>query len=293
MHQEQHQTVEAHLGAAGYLDQPGGQPQGHPTSDDRQPPQYFALRDEAFALRAEVGGDLHRAVVWRKKWLDQPQPVKDEYCFLAPDLVRNALAVNDVATARAALEACEAAEVPFPDGLLIGRCCRGLLDGDGGQLLLLAEECRRWFRWNLLAAMLEEVAAARLADTGDTTGARTAFNAAIACYDGLGATWNIRRASARLRPYGIRRGPRSVHRRAMTGWAALTPAEARVARLVARGLSNPDIARELVLSRNTVQTHVSSLLAKLALRSRIEVGPHIPPESDHQTTPAPTRGRGR
>ena len=169
MHREQHQTVEAQLAAAGYLDPPGVEPTSHPTSDDgRQPPQYFALRDEAFALRAEIGGDLHRALAWRKKWLDQPQPVRDEYCFLAPDLMRNALAVNDVATARASLEACEAAEVPFPDGLLTGRCCRGLLDGDGTQLLLLAQECRRRFRWNLLAAMLEEVAAARIADTGDT-----------------------------------------------------------------------------------------------------------------------------
>lgn len=277
MHREQPQTADAQLGAAG---PPGMEPPGRPTPEDRQPPQYFALRDEVFALRAEIGGNLHRALAWRKKWLDQPRPVKDEYCYLAPDLVRIALAVDDVATARASLEACEATKVPFPDGLLASRCCRGLLDGDGSQLLLLAQECRGRFRWNLLAAMLQEIAAARLAEAGDTAGGRAAFNAAVAYYDSLGATWNIRRASARLRPYGIRRGPRGVHRRATSGWAALTPAEARVARLVALGLSNPDIARELVLSRNTVQTHVSSLLAKLGLRSRIEVGRHIPPESE-------------
>jgi DNA-binding CsgD family transcriptional regulator len=278
MHREQRQTVEAHLAATGYLDPSGVEPPGHQASDGLPPAQYFALRDEAFALRAEVDGDLHRALAWRQNWIDQPQPVRDEYCYLAPDLMRNALAVNDVATATASLEAAEAATAPFPDGLLIGRCCRGLLDGDGTQLLLLAQECRHRFRWHLLAVMLEEVAAARLADAGDTTGARSAFNAAVAYYDGLGATWNIRRASARLRPYGIRRGPRGVHRRAASGWAALTPAEARVARLVALGLSNPDIARELVLSRNTVQTHVSSLLAKLGLQSRVEVGRHLPPD---------------
>jgi DNA-binding CsgD family transcriptional regulator len=206
--------------------------------------------------------------------------VKESYPILAPDLVRNAIAVGDLAVARAVLDACDAVEPSFPDSSMAARCCRALLDGDGRGLLLLAQECRSQFRWNLVAAMLEEVAAGHLAEDGDVTGARDAFNAAVAYYDSLGATWIIRRASARVRPYGIRRGPRSTHRRATSGWAALTPAEQRVARLVARGLSNPDIARELVLSRNTVQTHVSSLLTKLGLRSRIEVGRHLPPEGD-------------
>src|SRR6266511_2546893 len=87
----------------------------------------------------------------------------------------------------------------------------------------------------------------------------------------IGAAWDIGRAEARLRRYGIRRGSRTLHRRATTGWEALTPTERRVAELVAQGLSNPDIAAELFLSRNTVQTHVSHILAKLELRSRIEL----------------------
>jgi DNA-binding NarL/FixJ family response regulator len=44
-----------------------------------------------------------------------------------------------------------------------------------------------------------------------------------------------------------------------------------VAELVAQGRSNPEIAAELFLSRNTVQTHVSHILAKLAARSRVEI----------------------
>jgi DNA-binding NarL/FixJ family response regulator len=44
-----------------------------------------------------------------------------------------------------------------------------------------------------------------------------------------------------------------------------------VAYLVAMGRSNPDIAAELFLSRNTVQTHVSHILAKLGVRSRAEI----------------------
>jgi DNA-binding NarL/FixJ family response regulator len=98
-----------------------------------------------------------------------------------------------------------------------------------------------------------------------------AFTDALRTYFGLGATWDLRRTEARLRPYGIRRGPRSLHRRATSGWESLTPAETRIAELVARGLSNPDIAAELYLSRRTVQTHVSNILAKLGLSSRVEI----------------------
>jgi DNA-binding NarL/FixJ family response regulator len=101
--------------------------------------------------------------------------------------------------------------------------------------------------------------------------------------DSLGATWDIKHADARLRPHGIRRGPHSLHRRATSGWEALTPSELRVACLVVKGLSNPDIATELVLSRSTVQTHVSSILTKLHLRSRIqlvrEVAKHAPADN--------------
>lgn len=57
----------------------------------------------------------------------------------------------------------------------------------------------------------------------------------------------------------------------MNGWEALTPAELKVALLVAQGRSNPEIASALFLSRRTVQTHVSHILAKLQVRSRAAV----------------------
>ena len=50
----------------------------------------------------------------------------------------------------------------------------------------------------------------------------------------------------------------------------LTPREIEVLRLIARGLSNRDIAEELVLSGKTVKTHVSNILAKLHLVDRTQ-----------------------
>jgi two-component system NarL family response regulator len=50
----------------------------------------------------------------------------------------------------------------------------------------------------------------------------------------------------------------------------LTPRELEVLRLIARGLSNKDIATELVIAENTVRNHVRNILEKLEVRSRVE-----------------------
>ena len=54
---------------------------------------------------------------------------------------------------------------------------------------------------------------------------------------------------------------------------------------MAEGLSNPDIAAELVLSRRTVQSHVSHILTKLTVRSRAEIAHEAGLSRNHPRSP--------
>jgi DNA-binding CsgD family transcriptional regulator/tetratricopeptide (TPR) repeat protein len=228
----------------------------------------------AQALTAEQAGNLGEAVAVLTVSLDPAFGRDTTYRFLLlPVLARLALAADDAATARAA--AAEAAREAEREPLLVttaaASACRGLVDADPGRLLAAAASYESPCRPLERAQLLEE-AAVLLASRGDLHPARRAAGDAVGLYRGLGASWDIRRVTNRLRAYGIR--PASRRRRAgqpSTGWQALTPTEIKIASLIARGRSNPDIAAELWLSRNTVQTHVSHILAKLGVRSRVEI----------------------
>jgi DNA-binding CsgD family transcriptional regulator len=179
---------------------------------------------------------------------------------------------GDDGLARTTTEACvdDWVHKPTPAKQAAAVHCQGLVAADP-DLLLTAVDRYDGVGLPLFRGQALEGAAVLSAQRGETAAAHTAYAAAVEVYTQLGATWDIMRADSRLRPLGLRRGSRGPRRRPATGWQALTPAELRVAELVAEGRSNPDIATELFLSRRTVQSHVSHILAKLGAHSRVDI----------------------
>ena len=86
----------------------------------------------------------------------------------------------------------------------------------------------------------------------------------------------VRSGDALLAPSITRRlverfAPRAATRPAVhANLSELTPRELEVLRLLARGLSNAELAAELTLSEATVKTHVGRILTKLQLRDRVQ-----------------------
>jgi DNA-binding CsgD family transcriptional regulator len=77
-------------------------------------------------------------------------------------------------------------------------------------------------------------------------------------------------AEKRLRGLGVR-----TWRRGAPGDRMLTEREHEIARLIAAGASNPEIAQRLFLSRKTVERHVSNVLRKVGVRNRAELAARV------------------
>jgi DNA-binding CsgD family transcriptional regulator len=64
---------------------------------------------------------------------------------------------------------------------------------------------------------------------------------------------------------------RGERKRPSSGWRSLTPTEHEVVRLVADGLTNPQIGERLFISKGTVRTHLSHVFTKLGVTSRSQL----------------------
>lgn len=64
---------------------------------------------------------------------------------------------------------------------------------------------------------------------------------------------------------------RGRRRRSPSGWHSLTDAERRVALLVVEGLTNPEIAERLFVTRSTIRNHLHNVFTKLGISSRVEL----------------------
>ncbi len=149
--------------------------------------------------------------------------------------------------------------MPTMDGIEATRQLLGDRDGKVPRILILTTFDLDEYVYDALAAgasgfLLKDVTAERLFDAVRVVAAGEALLAPA-------VTRRLISEFARLRP----KPP--LHDEAL---ADLTPREVEVLRLIAEGLSNAEIAARLVVTDETVKTHVSRVLGKLGLRDRTQ-----------------------
>ncbi|WP_394621468.1 BTAD domain-containing putative transcriptional regulator [Lentzea sp. JNUCC 0626] len=181
-----------------------------------------------------------------------------------PRLTRLALDRGEREVATAALAACDSRTAR---GAIAERWCRALIEEDPAALAAVTRYLVEVGRKVEGATALEDLAVLH-ASLGNATEAQSALYDAMTVYTELGAAWDVRRAESRLKPYDVRWRV-GVH--GDLNGRPLDHLESRVADLVAAGWPNSDIATRLSMSRNTVQAHVSRLLQKLGVDSRLSV----------------------
>jgi DNA-binding CsgD family transcriptional regulator len=149
--------------------------------------------------------------------------------------------------------------------------CRGLLAAQAGELEDALEAYREALDWHAKVALpldrgrslLALGAAQRRAKRRRE--ARATLEEALAIFERIGAALWAERVRAELR--------RISGRAATPG--ALTPAEERVAALVAEGKTNREVAAALFLSERTVEGHLSHVFGKLGIKHRAELVPAL------------------
>jgi DNA-binding CsgD family transcriptional regulator/tetratricopeptide (TPR) repeat protein len=226
----------------------------------------------ARSLDREHDGALAAALAELTTAFDNSVENLEEAEDLFADAVRLSMRTGDLTAAQTvtAHAAALAAESAIPHRQANALYCQGLLEHDADRLLAAAQRYDDAGR-PLLNAKALEAAADEFLRGDDRVQARAAFTQAVEGYTALGAAADVARLQAAFRAHGIRRGPHSKHRRADSGWDSLTPTEIKVAAFVEEGLSNPEIAARLLLSRRTVATHVSHILKKLGVNSRTDI----------------------
>lgn len=146
---------------------------------------------------------------------------------------------------------------------------RGLLEADPALLRAAVEVYRDSPRIPLRAAALEDLAAA-LQHSGDRREASGLLRESCELYTTCGLRRDADRVGERLgRGSGARSAIEAPQTPAAAAWSQLTRSEIKIARLVAEGLTNREVAARLFLSPHTVDSHLRHTFTKLGLTSRV------------------------
>jgi DNA-binding CsgD family transcriptional regulator/tetratricopeptide (TPR) repeat protein len=190
---------------------------------------------------------------------------------LAPWLARTALAAGHpelAATAARTSQALASAHPQFPALAAAAAHSAGLTRHDPARLAhAAARHPDPWAR----ASAAEDLAVLHDRD-GDRDQAIGHLKQALGGYRQVGADRDQARIRRRLRHLGIRRRHWATPpARPVTGWDSLTGTEQAVARLVAEGLNNNQVAGRMYISTHTVAHHLRQAFRKLSIASRVEL----------------------
>jgi len=195
---------------------------------------------------------------------------------LVPIAVRTLLASGEPAAARAFVDEVTAGvagrDTPLVHAALLAG--RGYLAEHAGDVAAAVERFRaaqaayERLPAPYLAALVAEAAARHGRTAADPAPATAELCALADEHDRRGATRDAARCRHELRS----RGGSTPSRRGRRGYGdALSPREQDVARLLAQGLTNRQIAEVLFLSPRTVEQHAAKVLRKLGVRSRTDL----------------------
>ncbi len=158
-----------------------------------------------------------------------------------------------------------------------------LVNDEEGRIELLGESAsllsRSPARLEHARSLVELGAAMRRAN--QRSAAREPLNDGLELARHCGAAPLAARAADELRATGAR-----PHTSRPTSRDQLTPAELRVCTMAARGMSNPEIAQALFVTRGTVESQLHVAYRKLGIRSRTQLGATLPASDSPATGPA-------
>lgn len=240
----------------------------------------FGVQSEFLALSGQHDAALDLAeLVWA-----QTAPIRYGHGYLERGifLVREAVALGRDDLARSVTADIEEGARRSPASSTAGAAgqCRGMVDRNADALLDAVATYRKTPRRPALAACIEDAARLLIA-AGRRDEAVALLREAATLYADIDAAGDAARVAAALRELGVRVA-RSTLRRPSFGWESLTPMESNVSKLVAEGLTNPEIGARLYTSRRTVETHLSHVFQKLGISSRT----HLAAEFARRATPS-------
>jgi DNA-binding CsgD family transcriptional regulator len=201
----------------------------------------------------------------------EPGPFPPTTVLATPEFIDAALRLGEPERAQLALERFAAwapvSRTPLVAGMLAR--CRAIMTSDAEQADLLFQQALRLHDLRVQPyerARTQLAYGERLRRDRRRIEARIQLRGALDTFEGLGTMLWAERARGELRASG-----ETARKRDPSTLDTLTPQELRVARLVASGASNKDVAAQLFLSRRTVEYHLGKVFVKLGVASRAEL----------------------